>query len=224
MRGYGASAGSGVLPPTAERSTSMCCLRHTPALPRLSARWECGFVPGVAPLRACHRFDLACLRRAGLAPLPLPLSVERSGASPALRKSGTRGFAFSRSKPPPQRHRRTSCPGGSGASRPGMACGRSSEPWTAEPSDAPDPPGHDGPLRSRRSRFKPDRHDGPRRSRRSCFKPNRYGGGPLRSRRSCLRFEPESRWVPPAWMPCRAGANLGRRTLAISAASATILP
>ena len=75
-------------------------------------------------------------------------------------------------------------PWGSGASRPRMACGRSSEPWTAEPSDAPDPPGHDGPRRSRRSCFKPNRHGGPGRSRRSCFKPNRHGG-PGRSRRSC---------------------------------------
>ena len=94
VRGYGASAGSGVLPPTAERSTSVCCLRHTPALPRLSARWGRGFVLVSASLRACHRFDFVCLRRAGLVPLPLPLSVRSSGASPALRKPGSRGLAF----------------------------------------------------------------------------------------------------------------------------------
>ena len=93
MRGYGASAGSGVLPPTAERSTSLCCLRHTPALPRLfgalgawlrSLLGSLARLPCSAPLRACHRFDLACPRRAGLAPLyespvpEAPLSLDRS--------------------------------------------------------------------------------------------------------------------------------------------------
>ena len=41
-----------------------------------------------------------------------PISRQSSGASPALRKSDSREFAFPRSKPRPQPSRRTSCPGG----------------------------------------------------------------------------------------------------------------
>jgi len=46
-------------------------------------------------------------------------------------------------------------PWGSGASRPGMACARSSEPGTAEPSDAPDPQGTAAPSGASASAFRP---------------------------------------------------------------------
>ena len=69
VRGYGASAGSGGLPPTAERTHPCAACAIPPHYRVFSALPGHGFVPGSAPLRACHRFAVACTRRAGLAPL-----------------------------------------------------------------------------------------------------------------------------------------------------------
>ena len=91
--------------PTRERSTSMCCLRHPPALPRLSALGEHGFVLSPSPSgvdgmfarhwRACRRtaaargpgMRIGAPRRRDTCPLPTPLTAVHgvariSGAHP----------------------------------------------------------------------------------------------------------------------------------------------
>jgi len=223
VRGYGASAGSGVLPPTADRSTSLCCLRHTPGLPRLSALWGRGSVPGSAPLRACRRFDLTCPRRAGLAPLLLPLPVRSSGASPALRKPGSRGFAFSdRSHDLDATEGRRALGVWRKQAKDGLRSLVGAMDGGAERCARP--PGHGGPRRSRRSCPRPNRHGGPVRSRSFCFttsivtaapsgaeafaSQSPSDSGPVRSRSFTLstpapRFWPSSHGM--GVLACRAG-------------------
>ena len=90
--------------------------------------------------RACLRsFRLDRSSRAGLAPLPLAFVGQKQRGKPRSTKARFPGFVLIEATTPT--FAEDVVPWGSGASRPGMACGRSSEPWTAEPSDAPDPQG-----------------------------------------------------------------------------------
>ena len=88
-------------------------------------------------------FRLGLLRRAGLSRC-LGVIGQKQRGKPRSTKACFPGFALieATTSTPPE----DVVPWGSGASRPGMACARSSEPWMAEPSDAPDPQGTAAPA------------------------------------------------------------------------------
>ena len=110
---------------------------------------------GVGSLACVPSSLLACSRRAGLAPAAFAFVGQKQRGKPRSTKVRLPRLRFPPIEATPPTPPEDVVPWGSGASSTGMCCGRSSEPWTAEPSDAPDPQGTAAPSGASAVRFNP---------------------------------------------------------------------